>query len=313
MRHHPARPWTLVFPLAILSSPAFAEPAAPRERLAELRQRNELLEAERAVLEQEAALKTAPIEHLRHHLEARLALDAAQTELATLASPIEHPLEPLREGVLELSERQVRLGEVITIDSAEQTVSELAYFDNVNTKLPIFLVIGYCRGGSVQGGYQIIEAMRASRAPVYVVVASMAASMAAVITAAAKRSYALPSAEFVHHELHYEGSGNVSEHDTAQRQAREWQRRLHALFLPRLGLTSEEFVRAMRVHDPRGEWHEFADRAQQLGWVGQLVRGVRDRSVRARPEATPTTKEEKKTPSAQLPPARPFELWFLAR
>ena len=50
-------------------------------------------------------------------------------------------------------------------------------------------------------GYKILKAMEGSAAPVYVVVKSFAASMAANIATQSKKSFAYPNAIILHHQI----------------------------------------------------------------------------------------------------------------
>jgi len=85
--------------------------------------------------------------------------------------------------------------------------------------------------------------MQESRAPIYVVVKSFAASMAAVVTAMAERSYVYPNAIILHtsdgrHEL-----GNVTQLKEQLELARDWERRMYAPVAKKMGLSLETCAR----------------------------------------------------------------------
>jgi ATP-dependent Clp protease, protease subunit len=206
-------------------------------------------------------------------------------------------LEPFVDETLIISDRKINLGEVILFETAGYVEERIQYFNNKNPHYPIFLVIDYCYGGSVVAGARIINAMQNSQAPVYVVVRSMAYSMAAIITAVAERSYAYPNALIGHHEITlFFFYGNTSYLREVTERLEEWARRLMQPVAEKMGLTLEAFIEKMYQKSSTGFWEEFATEAQKLRWVDFIAANLRDTSYTRHPD-----QQIKNRPSEPLP------------
>ena len=190
---------------------------------------------------------------------------------------------PFKKGILTISDRRIQLNGAIIRGVADYITRRIHYYNNKSTRYPIFIVIDTCPGGSVMEGYRILKAMKASKAPVYVVVKSFAASMAAVITTLADKSFAYPNAVILHHQMSTFTWGNMTVLKEQLRLAREWERRLHAPVAKKMGISPRRFVTLMYKHNSQGDWEEFADRAKKLKWVDHVVRGIQETSFRSKP------------------------------
>lgn len=199
----------------------------------------------------------------------------------------EYLKEPFVNGQLTLSDRKILLDEVIlpgvenNMGSAEKVIERLEYFNNKSQEYPIFLIIDYCYGGSTMEGMKIIKAIQSSRAPVYVVVKSLAASMAAVITALASKSFAYPDATIVHHQVVEVIFFAVSNKTGLREQLKildEWTHRIVEPVAKKMGITLDEFVQKMYQHNSVGDWSEFASEAVKLKWVDELIDHIKDTS-----------------------------------
>ena len=145
-----------------------------------------------------ATLATAEKDSKRAEFEAEVKLSSAQAavEYARLekigeitrlqkkveertSGKIEYPLEPLADGVLRISDRRIPFNGIVDEALAKFVCDRIAFYNALDKKAPIFIVIDRSPGGSVMSGYQILQAMESSRAPVHVVVKGYAASMAA--------------------------------------------------------------------------------------------------------------------------------------
>ena len=203
--------------------------------------------------------------------------------------------DPLQNDVLTISDRRILLPHVIHMGTAKHFSERLAYYNNKDRELPVFLVIDICYGGSVMAGLNILKAIRDSSAPVFVVVKTFAASMAAAITALAPRSFAYPNAILLHHQIITGWShANLTQLREELNFLQEWWRRLGAQVAEKMGLSSEEFVREMYAHNSDGDWEEFADRAQELKWVDHVVREIRDTGQWHHPDMPSPAKERAK-------------------
>ncbi|MEM6469342.1 MAG: ATP-dependent Clp protease proteolytic subunit [Planctomycetota bacterium] len=197
-------------------------------------------------------------------------------------SEIDYKSKPYQGGELYITDRRISLNGVVTAKTATY-VTERIHFYNNQSDDPIFIVIDDSPGGSVMAGYRIVKAMEASDAPIHVVVKSYAASMAAIITTLSDHSYAYPNAIILHHQMSSFLSGNMTQQSEQLEVNKEWARRLMEPLCEKLGTTPEKLVKEMYENSSTGDWEEFADRAQELGWVGHIVSGIREESVVKKP------------------------------
>jgi ATP-dependent Clp protease protease subunit len=204
--------------------------------------------------------------------------------------PKEYQKEPFVKGKLMISDRKIILDGPIWPGMASYIIERIEYFNNKTSEYPIFLIIEYCPGGSVMEGSRILKAMKSSRAPVYVVLRSLAASMAAAIVTLAERSYALPDAIMVHHQVWGISWGNQTEQREQLKVLEEWSQRIMQPIAAKMGLTLEELVKKMYENNSRGDWSEFASQAVKYHWVDHIIEDIHDTSYTKQP----TEKEEPK-------------------
>ena len=232
--------------------------------------------------------------------------------------------QPLKKGTLTVSDRRIPLNGPIYSGVGDYVVERINYFNNISTQ-PIFIVIDYSPGGSTLEGYAILKAMESSRAPVYVVVKSMAASMAAVIATMAEKSYAYENAIILHHQPWGAMVGNITQQKEHLDEIKEWDRRLNGPIAKKMGLSLEEFRKKMYAKNSDGDWREYGDSAVAYNWVTGVVQRVEETGVLVNPEEKATAKgargmasqeleektDEKGAAYMQLPRQRPFEFYFL--
>ncbi|MCP4701381.1 MAG: hypothetical protein GY862_31680 [Gammaproteobacteria bacterium] len=189
-------------------------------------------------------------------------------------NPPKYLIDPFENGVLTLSDRRIYLTGPILPGMADRISERINYFNNKHSEYPIFLVIDRCSGGSVMEGEQIIRSMQSSRAPVYVVVKSAAASMAAIITAVGKHSYAYPNALIGHHQIVNMFYGNATEVKDSLKITNQWSLRVMQPVATKMGITLDEFVKKMYEANTNGNWLVFGDEAKELRWIDTLVSEV---------------------------------------
>ena len=206
----------------------------------------------------------------------------ANTEPVYLADPFDP-----KTGTLTISDRRITMNYMVTSYTADQVNERIEYFNNISTA-PIFIVIDTNYGGSVRAGYNIIKAMESSRAPVYVVVKSFAASMAAVITTMAEKSYIYPHAMMLHHQMSSGSRGNMTQMKEALEAARELDRRINTPVAKKMGLTLDQFRKKMYEHNSDGDWDEYGDNAVKLKWAGTVVNRIEETGVVKRPGTVPS-------------------------
>ena len=285
-------------------------------------QKNEARLAELRLQETDYKLRRAELEMEVVRLQTELTRREKSDVLRDLV-PEErsYAKEPFTDGVLRVSDRRIEVNGLISPFLAAHVAERIDFFNNQNTEYPIFLVIESSPGGSVMAGNQIIKAMEGSQAPVYVVLKSYAASMAAVITAVAPRSYAYPNAIIVHHQISWLGMGNLTQQREQMRTAEEWWRRLAQPVAAKMGLTLDQFIAEMYKRNSDGDWKEFADAAAKLKWVDQVVNTIWETSVDKHPDrfgsSSPLTlsleekTDERGDPYVVLPRLMPHDCYFL--
>lgn len=233
--------------------------------------------------------------------------------------------KPYTAGKLVISDRRIALNGPIYTGVADYVTERIYYFNNISTQ-PVFIVIDNSPGGSVMEGYRIIKAMQASRAPVYVVVRSFAASMAAVITTVAEKSYVYPNAIMLHHQMSSGSHGNMTQLKEQLEMSREWERRLHVPVSKKMGVPIEEFRKKMYEKNSDGDWEEFGDKAVEYKWATATVDEIEETGViknpdeqaparaSGRPAATLPLDEqtdEKGQHYMSLPRLAPFDFYFI--
>ena len=278
------------------------------ERAAKLAEEIAGIEEERTELERRLALETArasarfrekqnriaslelesreiQAEMAAGNMDAKFAVAVAEKkeQLSTLAPAAaqapRYLKEPLVDGTLYVSDRRVPLNGPIT-DALARTVCERLYFyDNQNSEYPIFIVIDNSPGGSVAAGYQIQRAMRSCKSPVYVVVKSFAASMAAVITTTAERSFCYANTLILHHQVSSNVQGNLTVMREGVAETGLWYERFAAPVAEKMGISLEEFTKQMYAHNSDGDWQETGTRAAELKWVDHVVSRIEETGV----------------------------------
>lgn len=266
---------------------------ADRERLERMKLTNDLASAELAAKtrelsqrEQELRVKTAELVAQRSEFDFQLAKLNTDLDLRVkrdywknrVNRDIQYTKEPFKDGMLTISDRRITLNDIITTETADYVAARIDYFNNQSTEYPIFIVIDRSPGGSVMAGYKILKAMDGSASPVYVVVKSFAASMAANIATQAKKSFAYPNAIILHHQILSSVYGNLTEQKEHVRELEQWWKRLATPVAAKMGLSLDDFIKKMYENRTTGDWLEFADSARKLKWIDEIVETVREQS-----------------------------------
>jgi len=307
-------------------------------------------EAERARLNLESSLAAwravaassdkdrarAELEAEAHLAAARAAVDYAKVgSVATIArlqqkaadiaasAKIEHPLDPLVDGVLHISERRIAFNGIVNDTLAKHVSDQIAFFNAQDPTAPIFIVIDRSPGGSVMSGYLILQAMETSKAPVYVVVKGYCASMAAIITTLAKRSFVYPQTIVLHHQASTGLSGNMTQLQEQLKWSKIWCERIFIKVAQRIGVPLDDFVANMYKATSTGDWRVTGDDAGRMKWVTDVVERMTEDSFTAgsnapAPAPLPLTgfgDTESKTGNAlikeELQPLGPCDLWWI--
>ena len=310
--------------------------AALNAELAELRMEEERLKARNALAQQQLeetmlAMREmdAKVKMERQQLDLRLARVNAEIQFRE-ASDVYRDRIPREQNYtmdvfdgsrLLISDRRIPLNGPIWGGTADHIQQRIDFFNNQNSEYPIFIVIDYSPGGSVMAGYSILKAIEGSQAPVYVVVRSFAASMAATITTLAEKSFAYPNAIILHHQVMWGGFGNLTQQRERLKETEEWWRRLATPIAEKMGITLDEFVEQMYKRFSDGDWREFADKAVELRWVDHVVSDITEKSIDRNPDRFELPSafaldlqqqvDDKGNPFVVLPRLAPFDYWHL--
>ena len=241
------------------------------------------LASEVKALQAASSLKTSALQAEISEIEAKEKRENyANATPEYLANPL------LKNGTLVVSDRRIPFNGPVTSRLADQVTTRINYFNNKDPKKPIFIVIDDSPGGSVMAGYRILKAMEGSEAPVYVIVKSFAASMAACITTLAEKSYAYPNAVILHHQISQTfmfSSLNLTDQKENYEDLKRWWARLADPISQKMGITSDEFIEMMYDKTKSGDWTEFGDDAKKLKWVDNIVERIHETSLLKNPDA----------------------------
>jgi len=233
--------------------------------------------------------------------------------IETTSSKIEYPLEPLAEGVLRISDRRIPFNGIVDETLAKFVCDRIAFYNALDKKAPIFIVIERSPGGSVMSGYQILQAMESSQAPVYVVVKGYAASMAAIITTMAKQSYVYPQTVVLHHQASTSLSGNQTQLEQQLKWSKIWCERIFVKVANKMGITVDEFVSKMYAAVSTGDWKVLGTEAVKLKWVTHVVDRMTEEGVNntAAVPALGEIKPDGLNGTTALNPLTPFDIWWI--
>ena len=255
------------------------------KEIASLEYNAEIQELKNQQMTQEMELKKTKWELDANKLQSEVAvIEAKKTRekyISTTPKYLDNPVTDT--NCLVISDRRIALNGLITEELSTEITNKINYFNNKDSKKPIFIVIDDSNGGSAMAGYLILKAMKASKAPIYVVLRSFAASMAAIIVTLADKSYAYGHATILHHQPSTFSIGNLTEQEESLAHLNEWWVEFGEPIAKKMGITGEEFKRQMYEHSARGDWQEMAKNAQKLHWVDNIIDTIVDTSVLEEP------------------------------
>ena len=273
-------------------------------------------------------LKLTELEWKKETKQFNAEIEAIETKKKRASYANSEPVylaEPLKDdGTLVISDRRITLNGPITYRTADYITEQINYYNNKEVKQPIFIVIDASPGGSVMAGYRILKSMEGSSSPVYVVVKSFAASMAASICTLAEKSYAYPNAVILHHQINSTvyGNLNLTQQREFYEESQRWWRRLAKPLADKMGITTEEFIQKMYDKNTSGDWMEFAEQAKDLKWVDHIVTRIHETSLLKDPDTKKParksgtlfleeSKDEKGASCMFLPRLYPKDCYFI--
>jgi ATP-dependent Clp protease protease subunit len=304
-----------------------AETIAYEEELQKLTRESSLAKARAAKLSSELNAKRTEwdLKTARLNAEIKTLKVEKQREAYVDSKPVylDNPLKD--DNTLVISDRRIALNGPILRETADYITTRINYYNNKDASKPIFIVIDSSPGGSVMSGYRILKAMDGSKAPVYVVLKSYAASMAATMVTLAKKSFAYPNAVILHHQISstfFFTSMNLTQQKEHYAEMVKWWERLAAPIAKKMGITTDEFIKNMYEKSSDGDWSEFASDAKALKWVDHIVERIEETSLLKDPDSEKKIKklpkvivaegsDEKGRPVAYLPRLSPKDMYFI--
>jgi len=282
---------------------------------------NKRLDLTERRMKMEKAAIDARLNQLNSDLELRGKKEEWKKEANTEPVYLARPSQGDR---LVVSDRRIALNGPIFNASADEVTDRIHYYNNISSA-PVFIVIDNSPGGSVMAGYRILKAMQASKAPVYVAVKSFAASMAAIITTMAEKSYVYPNAVILHHQMSSMNWGNMTQLKEQLEMARQWEQRLYAPVAKKMGVTIDQMRKTMYEKNSDGDWQEFGDKAVEYKWATAVVDRIEETGFIKNPDMEPAPKpagrayygqlEEKTDDKGQryalLPRLDPYDFYFI--
>lgn len=247
-----------------------------------LKRKRDLLKLEDEVEQLDRNKKQKGLQHQIDLLDLQMKLKERQIQwrgwVDRIPEYLRNPIQKLANGDNELilSDRIIELSGPITYLTSEYITERIHYYNNQNERHPIFIVIDYSPGGSVMAGYRILKTIDSSPAPVYVVVKSFAASMAATILTLAPHSYVYPNAIILHHQIWSRTAGNVVQHREQVKDLEEWWHRLATPLIEKIKIkTLDEWIDLMYKANSDGNWSQFGDEAVKSRWADGVVHRIR--------------------------------------
>ena len=278
----------------------------------------------RAELEVQARLATAEVSVDYAKVSSVAQIARLQAKAADIASGalVTYPKDPLIDGVLHISDRRIPFNGRVDDKLAQFVCGRIAFYNAIDSEAPIFIVIDRSPGGSVMSGYMMLQAMETSKAPVYVVVKGYAASMAAIITTLAKRSFVYPQTIVLHHQASVGLAGNVTQLKEQLKWSKVWCERIFVKVAARIGTDVDDFVAQMYKGTSTGDWKILGDEAGRRKWVTDVVDRMSEDSLfnatavppiqaEPNPDGFNAGKTQDGRVRQQLPPLGPCDLWWM--
>lgn len=174
-----------------------------------------------------------------------------------------------------LKDRIIFLGEEVTSDLSNVIIAQMLFLANEDPKADIHLYIN-SPGGSVYSGMGIYDTMKFVRCPVATYVIGMAASMAAVLSAAgtAGKRFVLPHSRVMIHQPLSGARGPATDIKIELEEVLRTQKQLYHVLAKHTGKSIEQ----IEIDCDRNNW---MDAEQSIAY------GLADRVLESMPEKAP--------------------------
>ena len=172
----------------------------------------------------------------------------------------------------DLENRFLLLNDAIDANVFDTTVYHILRYNRVDAdtpiedRKPIILFINSC-GGSISDGYGLIDAIRASKTPVYTVNLGMCASMAFLVFIAGHKRYTMPHSEFLLHDGSIGAVDSTAKFEDLMRFHTEQIEEMTRRYI----LSQTKISEPKYIEQYRKEWYFLPQEAKELGVVDYIV------------------------------------------
>lgn len=135
----------------------------------------------------------------------------------------------------------------------------------IEERQPILVYVS-SNGGYIDDGFELVDAIRASKTPVYTINVGYAYSMAFLIMLAGHKRFSMPSAKFLLHDgsnFAWGSSAKIRDQMEFQKRAED---RIREYVTSRTNITTKEYNAKYRM-----EWYMFADEAKSKGVIDAII------------------------------------------
>lgn len=173
-----------------------------------------------------------------------------------------------------LSKRYIFLFGDVNEDSATTIVKQILALDKQSGK-PLLLWIN-SRGGSVDDGFAIIDAIKSARSSVLTIIMGQACSMAGIISVAGDKRFMTDNSVWMAHDLAggIRGDYTTKVLDRATFLKHE-QARLHKFLKEHTKLTDSEIIKGQH-----GELWLYPDDCKMKGIIDEIVRPIKNLPIK---------------------------------
>lgn len=171
----------------------------------------------------------------------------------------------------ELKQRKLYIEYEISQDTVSSIVKNILQYNKEDESIPIeerkpILLYVASNGGSIQAGFEVIDAVMMSKTPVYTINLGYQYSMGMLIGIAGHKRFASEHSTFLIHD----GSNCVWDSGAKVQDQMDFNRKLNDrirdYILLRTKITAEEYDSKFRV-----EWYMFSDEAKEKGLTDYII------------------------------------------
>ncbi|MEB5480806.1 ATP-dependent Clp protease proteolytic subunit [Shouchella clausii] len=172
-----------------------------------------------------------------------------------------------------LQDRNIILNEEIDSGLYEKVVMQIKRFNKedegkeISDRAPIKIFIN-SYGGIVYDGFAAVNAIVASKTPIYTYCDGYAMSMGLAIFVAGHKRYAYPFSNFMYHEISGIAIGKTTEVEHQQMENKRLQAMYDSLLLEKTNITKAKLT---RVKKNKLDWFFDSKEALEMGLIHQII------------------------------------------